>query len=490
MKNKKIVITLIITIAILIILSVGAVAALYFTTDIFKTNEQIFWKYFSENSKIVSILNNENVKLQNELKSQNSYTTEGDLTISTQIGVSDPTQINIATTSRHDINTGRTYADATLKKEDKDLLKVSYINSNNVYSVRCEDINQYYIGFRNENLKQLFTTLGMDEEQAAIIPDSIDFEALSSNSKIDNSILQHISETYSNIILQNIPKESYQKLGKETITVNGTSYEANKYALTLTADTLEKIIVECLTQLKNDETTLTYITENLLNELLTMSLGHKPTNEEIISAIDNIIEDVNTGSTDDAITITVYEQGGKTVRTILDFVDLEKITVDLLQNQFTLLISQYSNSEYDDLFNTNMQVTFMKTSGETITNSIEIMPDIDNPDNIITILASIGNTQNGTANNSYSISINSITNDANTMQEINYNTQITSVDQVEEIMELKDDNSVIVNNYPLDQLTTFFNGILVKAGQVFNNVAQQLESEINAFVMPIYSVGI
>ena len=232
MKNKKLIVTLVITILLLIVLCVGTVVALYFTTDIFKTNEQVFWEYLSQNSQIVSILNNENVKLQNELKSQNSYTTEGDLVISTQIGVSDPAQINIAITSRHDINTGRNYADATLKKDDKDLLKVSYINSNNVYSVRCEDINQYYIGFRNENLKQLFMTLGMDEEQTAIIPDSIDLEALSLNSKVDDSVLQHIGETYSNIILQNIPKESYQKLGKETIIASGTSYEANKYALT------------------------------------------------------------------------------------------------------------------------------------------------------------------------------------------------------------------------------------------------------------------
>ncbi len=486
MKSKKLIVTLVITIVLLIVLGVGAVAALYFTTDIFKTNEQIFWKYISQNSQIVSILNNENVKLQDELKNQNSYTSTGDLSISTQIGVSDPIEINIATSSRHDKNTGRTYADATLKKKDKDLLKVSYINSNNVYSVRCEDINQYYIGFRNENLKQLFKTLGMDEEQTTIIPDSIDFESLSTNTKADDSVLQHISETYSNIILQNIPQESYQKLGKETITANGTSYEANKYALTLTADTLEKIIVECLTTLKNDETTLTYITKNLLNSLLTMSLGHEPTNEEIISAIDSVIEDMNTGSTDDVITIIVYEQGGKTIRTILDFASLGSLTIDLSQNKFTLLLSEYNNSEYDASFNTDMQITFTKTLAGAITNSIEIIPDINNSNNIITILASIGNTQDGTANNSYTISINSIANDANTIQEVNYNTQIVATEQVEEIMELKDDNSVIINNYPLDQLTIFFNSISVKAEEVLNNVLQQFESELNALVTPVY----
>ncbi len=490
MKGKKIIITLVITIVLLIVLGLGTVVALYFTTDIFKTNEQIFWKYFSENSKIVSILNNENVKLQNDLKSQNSYTSTGDLSISTQIGVSDPTEINFTTSSRHDVSTGRTYADTILKKEDKDLLKISYINSNNVYSIKCEDIYQYYIGFRNENLKQFFKALGMSEEQTTAIPDSLDFESLSLNSKVDDSILQHIGKTYSSIILQNIPKESYQKLGKETITANGTNYEANKYSLTLTADTLEKIIVECLTQLKSDETTLTYITENFLNPLLTINLGHEPTNEEIISAIDSIIEDMNTDSTDNVVTITVYEQGGKTIKTILDFENLEKLTIDLSQNQFTLLISEYSNEEYNDLSTSETQITFTKIPGQDISNSIEILPDINNPDNIITILATIGNTQNGTANNSYSISIESILNDANTIQEINYNTQISVTDQVEEIMELKDDNSVIINNYPLDQLTTFFSGILVKAGQVFNNVAQQLESEINAFVMPIYSIGI
>lgn len=527
MKNKKIVITVLLVVILLFVLATAALAALYFATDIFKTNEKIFWKYFSENSKIMSILSNENTEKQNQLKEQNSYTTAGNLTISAQIGVSDPAKINIATSSIHNKNTGRTYADATLKKEDNDLLKVSYINSGNVYSIKCEDIYQYYIGFRNENLKQLFTNWGLPEEQIASIPDSIDFTSLNSLFELTNEQKKHISETYSNVILQTIPKESYQKLGKETITINGTNYEANKYSLILNINTIKQIVTNILATLQNDTTTLEII-NNYINNII-LPLNQEQTNDipDAQTIVNQLFENISSKPDSEneelALTISIYEKNGKTLRTVIN--DLEEdIIIDLSDEKFSLLIPtsqsmyynqdygydqseynqdyeydqseynqdyEYDQSEYnqDEMLNTNnkfMQIVFSKASQKNITNSITIMPDMNNTEETITLSSTIGNIQNGTANNSYYININTISNDAKTTIEIAYDTQIATTSHPEEIIELKDDNSIIINNYPLEQLTQFFNMLSGKASEVFNNVAQELQSEFNA-IMSSYS---
>ena len=58
MKHKKLLIVLIVVIAVLI-LAAGGFAFAYMTTDIFKTDQQLFYKYIYEVGKDISALNSE-----------------------------------------------------------------------------------------------------------------------------------------------------------------------------------------------------------------------------------------------------------------------------------------------------------------------------------------------------------------------------------------------------------------------------------------------
>ena len=65
MKKK----TLFIIITIIILLSIiSIITLLYFTTDLFKSNEELFWKYFSQNKDVLSVLNNDKLTSLNEFK--------------------------------------------------------------------------------------------------------------------------------------------------------------------------------------------------------------------------------------------------------------------------------------------------------------------------------------------------------------------------------------------------------------------------------------
>ena len=61
MKNKKKVLLIIIPIIIVLIIAV-IIAVLYFTTDLFKSNEELFWKYFAQNKDVLNIIENETVQ--------------------------------------------------------------------------------------------------------------------------------------------------------------------------------------------------------------------------------------------------------------------------------------------------------------------------------------------------------------------------------------------------------------------------------------------
>ena len=82
-----------------------------------------------ELENLLKIIENDKFSNQAEYKKSNSYESAGNITFIKEQGEESSKQFNVVTTARHDKNTGRTYADATLKNGELDLFKASYINS-------------------------------------------------------------------------------------------------------------------------------------------------------------------------------------------------------------------------------------------------------------------------------------------------------------------------------------------------------------------------
>ena len=96
MTKKKILLIVLPIILIIVGLAIGA--TLYFTTDLFKSNEQLFLKYFMQNGELFSIIENENAKAQSEFKTNNTYTMAGSLSTTVQDG-SNAQEINAVTSA-------------------------------------------------------------------------------------------------------------------------------------------------------------------------------------------------------------------------------------------------------------------------------------------------------------------------------------------------------------------------------------------------------
>ena len=148
---------------------------MYFCTNIFKSGEQLFWGYIIKNSGILNTLENENEKEQQQVKKVNNYTETGTLNICVEKN-EEMQNINVITNTSHEAETRRTYTKATLKNEETELLKLFYINSDDVYAIKCEELLKYYIGIRNSDLKDFARKMGVDELNIQYIPDNINFE--------------------------------------------------------------------------------------------------------------------------------------------------------------------------------------------------------------------------------------------------------------------------------------------------------------------------
>lgn len=543
MTKKKI---LLIVLPIVLVVVIGVVfAVLYFTTNIFKSTDELFWQYMSQNKDITNILENDKLASQTEFKNNNSYNSTGNLTYSTSTGENSSKYFDVETTARHDANTGRTYADATLKNGDIDLFNVSYINSGDVYAIKSADVVDNYIGIRNSGLKELAAKYNIYTDK---VPDTINIKDYTSFFDLTDEQKNHIYETYLPMIKNNISEDNYVKSNQD-VQIDGETYNANVYAATLTGDQLKQILISSLETLKEDTETMVLIS----NKASVLNLGVEYTDiTNLTVKINSLIEQINGLNITNNTNIYVYENYDQTIRTVIEVENMIEITYDRVNNKQILTID-YTQGSIEQILNssteTNQDMTNTLTENNIGTNSIsdgivndttdtnivvenlitdtneteislDQMADItvntenvvqtdtntimdinttadnitdvedtqvqeisrlvitketsdqntnnnitfinninDENENSISITYNMSSASNDSINNSYNITVTatsgSITNPIIETTTIDYITSTVRVDQVEEIQELTDSNTVIANNYDATQFSAF-----------------------------------
>ena len=478
MKKKGLSLWIIILIVILILGAGAAGGYLYFYTDLFKKPQELFWKYLSQEKELLKIFENEYDAQQTEAWKNSSYVSSGSLTTLIQKGT-EKKNINVTTATRHDNTTGRTYAEANLKNGQDSILTFSYINSGNVYAIKCEDILKYYIGIRNENLNELINKLS----DGITLPEGLLGEKIEiKNEKIITAEeQQQLLNTYLNIVKQNISEENYSK---------SKSNNVNTYTLKLEMDNIKQILSNCLENAKTDTTILNTIKEsNLLTET------------DFAQLISILKESINNNNSNIQTVITVYEKDGNTIKTDIIISLKDELGATL---QYVVTINNISTqqelkaevllgkTDKTDATSENMisstKIEVSKIIEESaITNKYEIMPNVSKQNKTYSIESKIGKLVNGSATNTFITTIN----DENSTIKATYNKNINKVEQVEEIMELKNNNTIIINNYSKEQLKPFVEkNVLSKKDKITNKINQVVtESEpTNIYMASIISL--
>ena len=345
MTKKKI---LLIVLPIVLVVVIGVVfAVLYFTTNIFKSTDELFWQYMSQNKDITNILENDKLASQTEFKNNNSYNSTGNLTYSTSTGENSSKYFDVETTARHDANTGRTYADATLKNGDIDLFNVSYINSGDVYAIKSADVVDNYIGIRNSGLKELAAKYNISTDK---VPDTINIKDYTSFFDLTDEQKNHIYETYLPMIKNNISEDNYVKSNQD-VQIDGETYNANVYAATLTGDQLKQILISSLETLKEDTETMVLIS----NKASVLNLGVEYTDiTNLTVKINSLIEQINGLNITNNTNIYVYENYDQTIRTVIEVENMIEITYDRVNNKQILTID-YTQGSIEQILNSSTE---------------------------------------------------------------------------------------------------------------------------------------
>lgn len=457
--RKKLIIILVI-IFLILILAIGGVFA-YITTDLFKSNQSLFFKYIGQTLENVKYEENTQLSEIENLRKQKPYTVVGNLKFeageaNTDINSNILSRMNLNIESKVNKPEQKAYTKANLLYNNQNLFTLEYANSNNIYALKSDEIVTAFLGIENDNLKVLAQKLGIYDTSG--IPNSIKQININEILSITEDEKNHIIETYLPVLTQNIKQENFTKEKNMTVTKEGLTYNATGYRLSLNSEELKQVQIALLQTLEEDSITLNLITTKA--KLLGLDENYTQINN-LTNEIEKQIKTINNGNTalENGINIVTYVDKQEVILTEIIFRNEVKYTIYGQTNQNTseryLLLESLSNSALSSTLKcSKIEITLNETKGN-IDSTYNILINIDDTTNIDIYL-----------NNNGAASENNLKTmcDVNIMQgdltwTINYEQEMNFKEVVNDIIELSRNNCGVLNDYTTEQLQVLIQSI-------------------------------
>ena len=339
MKSKKKVIAIIL---VLIILALGAAAAyIYFFTDLFRSPEELFYKYVGKAADTESQYNYQD--LLKELEASQTKSCKGKSNVSIQLkGTENQSKdkqaalnlingvgIEVETKSKPSEN--KSAYDLNLKFGGTNIANLEVVKDKDVYGIKSDLLDSKYIAVENNNLKDLVRKFGGSTTN---VPDKIEMVDIYKLLYISKEDQDKITKTYEDVIKNSISSDKFTKTENVNKKVNGTDVNTTAYSVKLDGKDFLNITNKVLETLKDDDTLLNLIIDkmNTLVELTptikeTMNtksiysskITQNLTKEQLKQVIDQVIKEFkgienSSNNVNASVEVVVYAANLETVR--------------------------------------------------------------------------------------------------------------------------------------------------------------------------------
>ena len=347
MKKMQIII---IALVIVLLLGCATFAILYFATDIFKSDKEMFYKAISQIRVGDMIATDEYSKYQERIKNEDN-TNNGNIFIN--VKGNNEEVINEKFDFETKSKPGENFASAkiNMKQNDEKKLTIDYLRNEDLYGLRFEDLIKQYIVLENNNLKEFAQKLGI--ENTDNIPNKLEIQDKGVMSEEEQKAIEQIFTKYINIAIEQVPNENYSKIKNESITFDNKEINADGYQVAISKDLLKEILINILNTMKEDEEAY-----NLLNKLSETEVGLENYKQTMQTSIDEISqENIKTN-----IAVKVYKQGKKTIK-LVSTIELEEndgkieFSLEKLEDKYDFLLYVTSDDDKSNMsFNLNKNI--------------------------------------------------------------------------------------------------------------------------------------
>lgn len=329
-----------------ILIAVAAAGAYaYIATDLFKTPEQLFKKYFFGNITQITDMNLQpfdeiSERIDNETAEISFDVTYDETSIDEDSAIN-----NINIKLKTDIPNKNEELELVVKQNDEIYFEGSIVSTNETYGIKVPDLYEKYIAVENRDLKKIAETFELSESYIETIPDKITSSSITFTDEEQDKI-DELCNKYIDKIFQQLDENAYMVEKDINVSVNDETLVANRYTLTTTNKQLYTIFTNTFSEILNDEEVLTLlkgkVEDSYIEELRTKY------NE---SLDDNSADDLEESS----IKIAVYAANGKTVKT--EFIEDESTVEFSINNKENESIITMVSTSYDDFSEAEITTT-------------------------------------------------------------------------------------------------------------------------------------
>lgn len=444
--NERIIKRLILIIVILILAIAGVFAYLYFGTDLLKSEEQLFYKYFGkalevENSdKLAEYINK---RLTNNYEITGKYTAnlQADVDEQTNNGLDKINNARIEFTGKVDNVSHKNEHNFNIRYSDDVSFPFNFRSSNNLIGLQSDYVSSAYIGIENENIQEfLENTIGMQD--ASGFPDSLEMFSGNSNAQmkeLSEEEKKHLQDTYLPIIQEALSSKEFTVSEENGVT---------SYNVTVSQDDLNNIMQNVLNTAREDD--------------MVLSIYEQATNQSrdvLIEAIDNFIEaqsnnDISYGY-DDTNSDTTYGYDNTSSDITIS------IEVDGAKNSTIVLKEDGQEIRFGIRCNNEDLVCSLETATQESNDRVYIT---------LTIYGMSSDNVNTVLENGYITS----TDDGKEQTYIyQYTSNVTFNDSVS-IEDFNDENIQILNDYGQEQVLPFLEQVGARIEEVNKNQMEEL----------------
>lgn len=461
-RKKMIIISIIVV--LLVILS-GGIAFAYLTTDLFKSNQTLFFKYIGQALDDIKYVENTQLSEIEKLKEEMPYKVTGNLKFeagetNTDLNANVLSNLSLNIESKVDKSLEKTYTKANLLNNNQNLFTLEYANSNNIYALKSDEIVTAFLGIENDNLKVLAQKLGITD--TSDIPDSIEQFNSDGIFTMTEEEKTHISQNYFPVLMQNINKENFTKEKNVIVNKNGVDYNSTGYRITLKDNELKQIEIALLETLKQDSITLNLLTTKA--KLLGLSEKYTKINnltEEIQKHINTINNENDVSDTN--LSIIVYIDDNKVIKTEINFGEvLFTIYGETINNQTNRYLS-IENIEN----NTKIEVQEIETRNN-VESTYNFNINLGNDSEIDIYVTNNGSESENSLNTTCEISVS----EGGLTSTINYVQEMIFEEEINDIIELNRNNCGVLNDYTTEQLQVLLQSLIQRIDSIIKQKKQ------------------
>lgn len=461
MKKIRIII---ITLVIVLALGCATFATLYFATDVFKSEKEMFYKYISKiNINQITDTNSYN-NYQTRLESK-AYTNNGAISIKVQEDGETAFDESFKFNSQVDPVNKLASSTIDINKDGEKALTVNYLRNEDLYGLKFKDIVNQYVVFENNNLKEFVAKFGVVD--TTNIPDKIDLSEMLQNvnqEEVSLEELKSIGNKYVNIIIEEVKKLPEKNFSKVE----------DGYKLTIDLKTFQNICLEILDTLKDDEQVF-----NLINSLISTIKSEINNSGELISEqnmqslqelsftqyqeiFEQIIQQLSTEIEEnyEIINIVVYKQEKIYVKIGIDSDEGKSYidgTIEKNDNKLVLKLNNVNEISYKNI-ETNFMISKNLNTTENDEYNLNIISKQDGEEfvNANIMVARNGKLDSNNIKNSFAATI--MVPEQNLEISMKCNNDKTFDSNIE-IEKFNDSNHEVINKYDYTQMSTLITNL-------------------------------